>query len=350
MNLFADFTAANGDFEFAADLQVGGGETVALVGPNGAGKTSVLRAIAGLLPIDRGVIRFGEQVLDDGHAAAFVPPEARSVGFVFQQPLLFPHLSVLGNVAFGLIARGMPRRTANALAAGWLERVGLAERSRARPDELSGGQAQRVALARALATTPRILLLDEPLAAADASARLDLRRELRNHLQQFAGVRLLVAHDAVDAFALADRIVVVEQGRVVQAGTVAAICGSPRSRYVADLVGLNCFSGTARAGVIELPNGATLVAAGARDGPVFATVHPHAISLFRERPSGSPRNVWRAPVLGIEPALDCQRVRLGGDVPLVAEVTARAVSELQLAEGGEVWVALKATEVRVQAG
>ncbi|MCB9886036.1 MAG: ABC transporter ATP-binding protein [Planctomycetes bacterium] len=350
MSLSADFSAAAGSFELAARLQVGGGETVALVGPNGAGKTSVLRAVAGLLPIRAGVIRFDEQVLDDGSPAGFVPPEARGVGFVFQQPLLFPHLSVMGNVAFGLVARGMARRAANAHAAGWLDRVGLADRARAMPGELSGGQAQRVALARALATTPRILLLDEPLAAADATARLELRRELRSQLQQFAGVRLLVAHDAVDAFALADRIVVVEQGRVVQAGTVAEICGSPRSRYVADLVGLNCFSGTARDGVIELPNGARLVASGARDGAVFATVHPHAISLFRERPSGSPRNVWRAPVLGIEPALDCQRVRLGGEVPLVAEVTARAVSELQLATGGEVWVALKATEVRVQAG
>ena len=350
MTLFADFTADHGAFGFAAQLQVDSGETVALVGPNGAGKTSVLRAIAGLLPIASGVIRFGGQVFDDGSAAAFVPPEARGVGFVFQQPLLFPHLSALQNVAFGLTARGHGRRAAQAIAAGWLERVGLADRARARPAELSGGQAQRVALARALATTPRILLLDEPLAAADASARLQLRRELRAQLQQFAGVRLLVAHDAIDAFALADRIVVVEQGRVVQSGTVAEICGAPRSRYVADLVGLNCFSGTARDGVIGLANGASLVAAGARDGAVFATVHPHAVSLFRERPSGSPRNVWRAPVLGVEPALDCLRVRLGGEVPLVAEVTARAATELALSAGGEVWVALKATEVRVQPG
>ncbi|MCA8964716.1 MAG: ATP-binding cassette domain-containing protein, partial [Planctomycetes bacterium] len=139
MSLSADFSAAAGSFELAARLQVGGGETVALVGPNGAGKTSVLRAVAGLLPIRAGVIRFDEQVLDDGSPAGFVPPEARGVGFVFQQPLLFPHLSVMGNVAFGLVARGMARRAANAHAAGWLDRVGLADRARAMPGELSGG-------------------------------------------------------------------------------------------------------------------------------------------------------------------------------------------------------------------
>lgn len=347
MTLRADFGLTRGSLHLGIELVVNVGETVALVGPNGAGKTSCLHAIAGLLRVERGRIALGEEVLDGGPGGPFVPPEARGVGLVFQDHLLFPHLSALENIAFGLRARGMARQQARRTAATWLERVGLLGHAEARPAALSGGQAQRVALARALATSPRLLLLDEPLSAVDASAKLDLRRDLRSHLRDFAGVRLLVAHGAVDAFALADRIAVIEGGRVVQIGSVVEICSRPRSRYVADLVGLNCFRGTVRAGVLELGNGAGLVVAIAADGPAIATVHPRAVALFRARPAGSPRNVWAAPVLGVEPAIDCVRVQIGGALPLVAEITPAAVKDLGLAPGSETWVAIKATEIAV---
>jgi molybdate transport system ATP-binding protein len=349
--LHAAFSVRRGTLALDVDLRVAPGETVALIGPNGAGKTSCLRAVAGLLPIERGRIAFDGEVLDGGPGGEFVPPERRGAGFVFQDHLLFPHLTARDNVAYGLRCRGVPRGDAARSADEWLGRVGLEGLGDARPLALSGGQCQRIALARALACSTRILLLDEPLAAVDASARLELRRELRAHLQAFAGVRLLVAHSAVDAFALADRIVVIEDGRVVQTGTAAAICGEPRSRYVADLVGLNFVRGRARGGAIELPGGGALVSASALDGPVIATVHPRAIALYRERPAGSPRNVWQAPIVAIESTVDCVRIQLGGAVPLVAEITAAALAELRAGGSGgggsAVWVALKATEVQV---
>lgn len=347
MTLALDFSLSRGSLRLDIALEVAAGETLALVGPNGAGKSSCLQVVAGLLRIENGRVALGDEVFDDGPGGTFVLPEGRGAGFLFQDHLLFPHLDALDNVAYGLRARGESRRAARAAAMEWLSRVGLPECASARPGALSGGQVQRVALARALAGSPRFLLLDEPLSAVDASVRVALRRELRGHLASFRGPRIVVTHDAIDAFALADRIAVVENGRIVQSGTAAGICRAPHSRYVADLVGLNCFRGTARGGVVEMVGGGQLVAAGATSGAVFLTVHPRAIALFRERPAGSPRNVWLAPVLGIEPVLDGVRVQVGGVLPLVAEVTAAAVSDLRLGTGGEIWVALKATEIGV---
>ena len=347
MTLVARFALSRGELDLDVDLTVERGETLAIVGPNGAGKTTLLKAIAGLVPVERGSIAFGGEVLDGGPGGSFVPPERRGVGYVFQEHLLFPHLTALENVAFGLRARRMRRRPARAAAARRLERVGLAELADARPEALSGGQAQRVALARAEAGSPRILLLDEPLSAVDATGRVELRRELRAQLDGFGGVRLVVVHDALDAFALAGRIAVLEGGRLVQCGTAAEICRRPRSSYVADLIGLNLFRGAARAGVLEFPGGGRLVVASAPDGPVLAALHPRAVALFRERPDGSPRNVWRAPIAAVETAGDRLRVRVGGPLPLVAEVTPAARDELQLHEGDAVWIAVKATEISV---
>lgn len=345
MTLECRFALARGTLAMDMDLTVGPGETVAVVGPNGAGKTTLLHALAGLLPIDRGEIRFGEEVLDGGPEGAFVPPEERSVGLVFQDGLLFPHLTALDNVAYGPRSQGARRAEARAVARQWLERVGASALAGARPATLSGGQAQRVALARALAASPRMLLLDEPLSAVDASARIELRRDLSERLRDFDGVRLVVAHDAMDAFALADRVAVLEEGRVVQQGSVAEICSRPRSSYVADLVGLNLFRGVGRAGSVELPGGGRLVVASAPEGAVLAALHPRAVALFRRRPDGSPRNVWSAPVVAVESAVDRLRVRVGGALPLVAEVTPAAFADLELRVGDEVWVAVKATEV-----
>ncbi|MEM9801886.1 MAG: ABC transporter ATP-binding protein, partial [Planctomycetota bacterium] len=269
MSLRAEIDLARGAHRIVAALQVGADETIALVGPNGAGKSSCLAAIAGIERLDGGRIVLHEDVLDGGPGGPFVPPERRNIGVVFQDPLLFPGMSARDNVAYGPVSAGRPRSEARAIAGQWLGRVGIDERhAGARPSALSGGQAQRVALARALASSPRALILDEPLAAVDASARLALRRTLREHLSGFEGPRVIVAHDIADAIALADRIVVLEAGRVVQAGTALELAARPASPYVADLVGLNGLAGRARGRVVEVGT-TTLTTADEAEGDVL---------------------------------------------------------------------------------
>ncbi len=320
-------------------LDVAPGEAVAVVGPNGAGKTTLLRAIAGLQPIDRGC------VVVDGVDVTATTVERRGIGVVFQDHVLFPHLSALENVAFGPRSSGVRRSEARRRAREWLARVGLDDHAGHRPDQLSGGQSQRVALARALATDPRLLLLDEPLAALDASTRSETRRALRRDLAESGVARILVTHDPVDAAALADRIVVLESGRVVQQGAPGAIAARPRSRYVADLVGVNLLRGTGRAGHLVLDGGATLVVPDATTGDVLAVVHPRSVSLFRDRPAGTPRNVWPGTITSVDDEGDRVRVDVAGSIPIVAEVTPAAVDDLALAPGAEVWVSVKATEI-----
>ena len=336
-----------GPLHLDVELAVGAGEAVAVVGPNGAGKTTLLRVLAGLQPLDAGRVVLGDVVLEDAAASVDVAPESRRVGFLFQDNLLFPHLSAIENVAFGLRSSGMGVAPARRVAAGWLDRLGLADHADVVPAALSGGQAQRVALARALATEPLLLLLDEPLAALDASTLLDARRTLRRHLDGYEGVTVVVTHDPLEARALADRLVVLEGGRIVQSGTLAEIAARPRSRYVADLVGVNLLRGTAVGNLLELPGGASLVILGEEKGDVFAVIHPRAVALYRHPPGGTPRNVWRGVAQGVDRQGDRARVLVGGALPVVAEVTAAAVEELRLDEGGEVWVAVKATEVAV---
>ena len=323
------------------------GETVVLLGPNGAGKTTLLRVLAGLLPLDSGRIAVDGHVLDDPASGAWVPTERRPIGYVFQNHALFPHLSALENVAFGLRARGARRREAIQQAQAWLERVGVAEHAGARPGALSGGQAQRVALARALVLEPRVLLLDEPLSALDASARVDTRRELRRHLEAHGGVRVVVTHDPVDAMTLGDRVIVLEAGRVVQAGPLAELRERPRSRYVADLVGVNLYRGSADGQRIRLRGQGELIAAGHAGGDVFAVVHPRAVALHRQEPEGTPRNVLTGTVEHLDVEGDRVRVILAGAVPVTAEVTPAAVTELGLTPGAAVWASIKATEVSV---
>jgi molybdate transport system ATP-binding protein len=347
MSLQAELALALGELELEVELGVATGELVVLLGPNGAGKTTLLRALAGLVPLTRGRVVLDGTVLEDTEAGTWVPTERRPVGFVFQDYLLFPHLSALENVAFGLRARGLPRAEARRRAAAWLERVGLAAHGASRPRALSGGQAQRVALARALAGDPRLLLLDEPLAALDAATRAEVRRDLRRHLASFDGTRLLVTHDPLEAIALADRLVVLEGGRVTQTGTPAQVSARPRSRYVAELVGVNLFRGRADGGRVELASGAVVVTAGDHHGEVFAAVHPHAVALHRHRPEGTPRNVWAGTADTLDVLGDRVRVRVTGSMPIVAEVTPAAAGELRLADGGPVWASVKATEVTV---
>jgi molybdate transport system ATP-binding protein len=347
MSLEAGVWLTLGRLRLEVELAVETGELVVLLGPNGAGKTTLLRALAGLVPLEDGRVELDGQVLDDLAAGVHVPTERRPVGFVFQDYLLFPHLSALENVAFGLRARGVPKAEARRRAAVFLERVGLAAHAAARPRALSGGQAQRVALARAMVGQPRLLLLDEPLAALDAATRTALRRDLRRHLAAFDGTRLLVTHDPLEALALADRLVVLEGGRITQTGTPAEVSARPRSRYVAELVGVNLYRGHADGAAIELEGGGRLVAADGHRGRVFAAVHPHAVALHRHRPEGTPRNSWPGTADTLEVIGDRVRVRVTGPVPIVAEVTPAAASELRLADGGPVWASVKATEVTV---
>ncbi len=235
MSLEALIRLSRGDFRLDAELRVDEGQTVALVGPNGAGKSTLVDALAGLLRIDGGSVVLDGECLDEPAAGLHLPPRQRSIGVLFQQLYLFPHLSVRDNVSFPLVARGRRWRAARAETADLLERLDLAPIARRRARELSGGEAQQVALARALAARPRLLLLDEPLSALDVERRPRLRQVLRELLDEVAGVRLLITHDRTEARRLADRLVVLEAGRVVQAGTPAELSAAPRTPYVASL-------------------------------------------------------------------------------------------------------------------
>jgi molybdate transport system ATP-binding protein len=339
-----------GTLHLDVELNLDANELVVLVGPNGAGKSSVLRAIAGLEPIDAGTIQLEGVVLDDPDAGIFVPPEKRAVGLMFQDGLLFRHLDALDNVAFGPRARGMRKAEANQRALELLARLGLEPEAHAKPHELSGGQAQRVALARALAVEPRALLLDEPLAALDAQTRVEVRRALREQLTTFDGVRVVVTHDPLEALTMADRIVVIDGGTVVQVGTPDDIRRRPRSPYVAALLGVNLLAGRiTSAGQFVLDAGSELQVSSAETGPALAVIDPSAVSLFTNEPHGSVRNCWRTVVRDLDHASDRVRVHFEQPIALVADVTPAAAVDLALAPGAEVWCAVKATAIQVHA-
>jgi molybdate transport system ATP-binding protein len=349
VTLDASIALRRGSLHLAVDLHVADGEVLAVLGPNGAGKSTLLRVLAGLLLPDGGTVVVDGATWDDVPAGTHLAPHRRPLGVVFQDSLLFPHLSVGDNVAFGLRTRGVRRAPARATAAQWLTRVGLDGLGSSRPGRLSGGQAQRAALARALVGDPAVLLLDEPLSALDARTRLTVRAELRRHLAEFGGSTVLVTHDPVDAMALADRVLVVEDGRVVQAGTPSEISRRPRTDYVARLVGLSLLPGTGAGDSVRLDGGGVVAVGEEAVGPVFAAVRPESVALYLERPHGSPRNVWPARLVGATPHGHTVRCELAGEVPLVADVTATAFAELGLVPGAEVWATVKASEVAVYA-
>jgi molybdate transport system ATP-binding protein len=344
MTLHADLALRLGNLDLTVDLVAPSGAVTAVLGPNGAGKTSLLRAIAGTVPIDAGTISLDGTTLD-APPDVFVTPEKRRIGIVHQDYLLFPHLTAVDNVAFGPRARGLRVSEARTRASALLDRVGVAAQADTKPRALSGGQAQRVAVARALATEPAALLLDEPLAALDAGTRTEVRRDLHRFLTGFAGPTILVTHDPVDALALADHVAILEAGRVTQAGTIAEVTSRPRSRYVADLIGTNLLHGTASGTTLGTETGAILTIADACTGPVFATIAPAAVALHHREPEGSPRNRWSTTVEHLDLLGDRVRVRLAPPLGLVAEITPAAVAELALREGDAVWASVKATEI-----
>lgn len=237
MTLSAVIRATRGNFRLDVSFDVADGETLAVLGPNGAGKSTILRCLLGLVPLDTGRIVLGDHVLDDTTNNLYVEPENRRVGAVFQDYLLFRHLSVIDNVAFGLRARGAKKESARLTARAHLERFEVEHLADRRPSQLSGGEAQRVALARALAVDPKVLLLDEPLAALDVTTRRTVRDELSLFLSAFGGPRLIVTHDPADARRLADRVLIVEHGSVVQHGSIRDVMRDPATPYVAALFG-----------------------------------------------------------------------------------------------------------------
>jgi molybdate transport system ATP-binding protein len=300
----------------AVTCELAPGEVLAVIGPNGAGKTSLVHALAGLVRAE-GTARL------EGTDLLTLPATDRSVGMVFQGQLLFPHLTALANVAFGPRARGVARAAAEATARSWLERLGVDHLADRRPGQLSGGQAQRVAIARALATDPRLLLLDEPLTGLDVAVAMALRIELGRHLAGYDGITLLVTHDAIDAFTIADRVLVLDEGRVAQVGTPAEVAQRPRTEHVARLVGLNVV----------------------REEHRITAFTPEAVAVSVTEPVGSPRLRWHGRVADVSPHGDAVRVLVRAGADLIADVTPAAATELGLTPGREVWLSVKATAV-----
>ncbi|WP_280268935.1 sulfate/molybdate ABC transporter ATP-binding protein [Nocardia wallacei] len=366
------------------ELRVGPGEVLAVLGPNGAGKSTLLEAVAGLVQPDEGVIRLGGRDLTVTAKGVAVPPHRREVSLLAQDPLLFPHLSVMANVAFGPRSRGIRPGAARAIATEWLDAVDAVALAERRPGELSGGQAQRVALARALAVEPRVVLLDEPMAALDVTAapamRSLLRRVLRGDSRKTVRTSaILITHDIVDALTLADRVVVLESGRIVEQGPVAAVLSRPRSAFAARIAGVNLMIGTAVAAVTapldsgvrrddsgaspdrRQPTGAVrcgpdIVHGCCQDGwlpgaPAAAVFSPAAVAVHRSHPTGSPRNVFRVRIAELTDRGGIVRVHAAdgpdGAPGPVADLTPASVAELELAPGVEVYFAVKTTEVQV---
>jgi molybdate transport system ATP-binding protein len=312
-------------------------ETVALVGPSGAGKSTVLRAVAGLVPAHGRVTVGGETWLDSDRGVGLAPDQ-RSVGMVFQEYALFPHLSVRKNVEFGRRGQG-----------GLLERFGLTALADAKPRELSGGERQRVALARALAPDPAVLLLDEPLAALDAHTRGEIRGELQLLLREADRPTLVVSHDFEDAATLATRVGVLVEGRLRQLGAPAELVASPADPFVASLTGANVLHGQARAiitGLTELvlPTGEVIRSTDRADGGAVAIVYPWEVTLSLTPPEDSAQNHIAGVIASLVPVGNRVRARVG---PLTAEITSGSSERLGLRVGGRAVASFKATATRL---
>ncbi|GAA4486628.1 ATP-binding cassette domain-containing protein [Rhodococcus olei] len=339
----------------AFDVTLGDGEVLAVLGPNGAGKSTLLGLIAGLLRPDDGIVTVGGRTLTDTGSGVFVPPHDRGVALLSQQALLFPHMTAAANVAFAPRSRGLSRSASRQVAAHWLRQVDAEDLAARRPSQLSGGQAQRIAIARALAAEPRLLLLDEPMAALDIAVTPALRGLLRRILREQRRTAVIVTHDLLDALALADRVIVVESGRVVESGHVRDVLAAPRSAFAARIAGVNLVGGTmAGPGVLETSWGVTVSGSVDAGGPAaggsgVALFAPSAVAVHTEAPHASPRNVFEVTIAELETHGAAIRVHAeanpDGSTGPVADVTPAAVAELDLAPGRRVWFAVKAQEV-----
>ena len=352
--LAARLADRRGDFALDVELAAPAGTTAVLVGESGAGKTTILRLLAGLERPAAGSITMGGITWLDTARGLSRPPWARDVGYVPQDSSLFPHLTVEENVAFGLHALGLASAERHARVREALATAGAAGLGPRMPHGLSGGEQQRVALARALAPAPALLLLDEPLASLDLQTRREVRTDLRELLGRLPCVTVYVTHSPVEALVFGDRIVVLEGGRVSQAGPREELLRYPRSPFVAELMGTNLLIGrssegaSAGRGRVRTAEGDVAVTDYPGEGDVFLTVSPREITLFRDRPAGSAQNVFHGPIVELvpePPAGERVRVVLGTLPMLVAEVTREAVAALALREGAEVYATFKATGV-----
>ncbi|UYP19002.1 ATP-binding cassette domain-containing protein [Rhodococcus sp. Z13] len=330
------------------DLEVAEGSIVAVLGPNGAGKSTLLGVVSGLLRPDEGCVELDGRVLTDTATGLAVPPHDRSVVLLAQQALLFPHLTVAGNVEFAPRSAGLGRREARARAAHWLREVDATDLADRRPHELSGGQAQRVALARALAADPHLLLLDEPMSALDVTATPVLRALLRRVLREAGRTALLVTHDPLDVLALADRAVVLENGRIVEDGPARQVLTRPRSAFGARIAGTNLVTGILREDALDTADGLVhgrLDPDCAPGLPAVAVFTPSAVAVYPELPHGSPRNALRVTVAELEARGATVLVR--STTGIAAEITTAALAELDVHPGSTVWFVVKATEVGI---
>lgn len=338
-------------FELDIRLRVATGETLAVVGPSGSGKTTTLDCIAGLVSPDRGVIRLGDMAVFDAERGIDLAPEQRGVGYVFQDYALFPHLSVFGNVAYGLRARHVPADRVAARVSEALDMLGIGALAAVGPLRLSGGERQRVALARAIAGGRQVLLLDEPLGALDATTRQRVRAELRGVLKRVHAAAVLVTHDYTDALAFGHRILVMDRGGAAQEGTREELLLAPRSRFVADFTGVNYFEGHAVAGEGQPRRvhvgGVVLSAVTEVAGAVSLSLLPTDVVLSHDEPRTSARNVLRGVVQDVVHLGGRARVHLDVGVPVVAEVTAEACRALDVRDGATLYASFKATAVRV---
>ncbi|MBW2413085.1 MAG: ABC transporter ATP-binding protein [Deltaproteobacteria bacterium] len=352
MTLRADLRLRRGEFRLDASLEVEAGQTVVVLGPNGSGKSTLVEALAGLVRIDDGEILLDHRVLERPRDGIHVAPRHRPVGVMFQGLWLFPGLSVLDNVAYGRWARGEPRRVARSAVQGLLEALGVGDLADRMPAELSGGEAQRVALARALAVEPRLLLLDEPLSAIDVENRARTRHVLQQALREFPGVRLLITHDPLEAQLFADHLVVLESGRVAQAGPAAQVRSRPRTPFVARLAGTNLLQGrlvreggTARLECGELAFEVGRIADGT-GREAFATVRPGAITLHRDKPDERV-NTWPSRIDSIELEGEHVRVLLEEPAGFRAELPAERVHLPDFSPGARVWASVRPDAISV---
>jgi molybdate transport system ATP-binding protein len=341
------------EFELAISFEVRPAETLVIIGPSGCGKTTTLNIVAGLVRPDQGRVVLGDQVLVDRAAGLEVPTEKRSVGFVFQDFALFPHMTAAENVAYGLRARRRPRAEIAEKVAAALELVGIEHLKARRPFHLSGGERQRVALARAIACDAQILLLDEPLGSLDAQTRNSVRGDLQRLLRKVGRIAIMVTHDYIDALTFGDRICVLERGKALQVGNRHELLVHPKSRFVAELTGVNFFEGAISAsrqeGMAEIWVGDTRLYAATGEqemGDTLLAFFPSDVTLSREAPAGSARNIFHSTVRELVHLGDKVRVSLNGALPMCAEITASALEQLGLVEGDAVYAAVKATAIK----
>lgn len=353
------------DRQVDVEFSVAAGEVLAVLGPNGAGKSTALHVIAGLIRPDDGWVRLGDRVLTDTAAGVDVATHDRRVGLLLQDPLLFPHMSIAANVAFGPHSRPSwfralrsDRAQQKATALRWLREVDAENLADRKPRQLSGGQAQRVAIARALAAEPDVLLLDEPLSGLDVGASAAIRAVLRGVVTRSGCAVILITHDLLDVFTLADRVLVLESGKVAEIGPVPEVLTAPRSHFGARIAGINLVNGTigpdgslvSHSGVrwraTPTPEQGERLAPGQHAIAVFP---PTAVAVYRDEPHGSPRNIVEVAVAEMDVRGSAVLVR-GDQQPdgapgLAAEITVDAATDLRLAPGERVWFSVKAAEV-----